>query len=107
MLVNGTSLGMVRGDSEHIIVGIKDGTFNDGDVVEFTVRTRPTSTDKVIYKKITEFNEDGKAEIRIDPEDTANARFGTHVYDVQLTRNENVKTVIKTSSFEIMSEVTY
>ena len=81
-------------------------TLQEGDVVEFTVRQTIYSDKPVLYKKITEFS-DNTAFINILPEDTENLRFGKYVYDVQLTFNGAVKTIIKPSTFTIGEEVTY
>ena len=61
----------------------------------------------MLYKKVTEFV-DGKALITIHPEDTAELKFKTYVYDIQLTRaNGQVQTIVKPSQFVVGSEVTY
>lgn len=61
---------------------------------------------KKVTNKITEFS-DNTAYINILPEDTESLRFGKYVYDVQLTFNGAVKTIIKPSTFTIGEEVTY
>lgn len=106
MIVNGTNLKMTRGDSERIAVSLTGYTLQEGDVVEFTVRQTIYSDKPVLYKKITEFS-DNTAYINILPEDTEHLRFGKYVYDVQLTFNGAVKTIIKPSTFTIGEEVTY
>lgn len=106
MYVNGTALAMVRGDSEHITIGLKDSSFVEGDVVELTVRSRPTSVEKSLYYKVTEFD-GGEAKINIHPEDTSGLKFGVYAYDIQLTRGDVVKTIVECSTFEILKEITY
>lgn len=107
MTVNGTNISMTRGDSESIRVSLSNSTFSPGDKVELTVRREPTHPTKLIHKTVTEF-EDGKAVIRIQPEDTGAIPFGSYVYDIQLTRADGtVYTIIKPSTFSVLTEVTY
>ena len=112
MIVSGTSLKMTRGDTGAIRVIVSDAAGEivplvDGDMIEMTVRESLISSEKTMYKKVTEFV-NGEALITIHPEDTANLKFKTYVYDIQLTRaNGQVQTIIKPSQFEVSSEVTY
>lgn len=105
MIVSGTNLYMTRGDTEHISVKLSGYDLKAGDKVELTVRRTPASI-VFMHKEVTEFTENS-ALISILPEDTAHARPGRYVYDVQLTYGGNVKTVIPPSTFEIGWEVTY
>lgn len=106
MIINGTNLKMTRGDSEKIVVFLKGYSLQQGDMVEFTVRESIYSDKPVIYKKITEFS-DNSFYINILPEDTESLLFGKYVYDVKLTFNGMVKTIIRISTFTIGEEVTY
>ena len=112
MIVNGTNLKMTRGDSGAIRVAVSDAAgetvpLEDGDMIELTVREHLRASEKMLYKKITEFV-DGEALITIHPEDTSNLKFKAYVYDIQLTRaNGQVQTIVKPSRFEVGSEVTY
>lgn len=106
MIIDGTNLEMTRGDSERIAVSLTGYTLQPGDMVELTVRQAIYSNEPVLYKKVTDFSEN-TAYINILPEDTASLQFGNYVYDVQLTFNGMVKTIIKPSTFTIGEEVTY
>lgn len=107
MTVTGTNLSMTRGDTESITVSLQGDVFSSGDKVEFTVRKFPDHIEKQIHKTVTEF-EDGKAIIRLYPEDTGKLSFMQYVYDIQLTRADGtVYTIIKPSRFEILPEVSY
>ena len=112
MLINGTNLKMIRGDSESITLEIEhsDSTpynFQTGDIVYFTVKQR-TNTKEIILQKILTHFPDNQVIIEINPEDTSKLAFRKYVYDIQLTQADGrVKTVVPTSMFEILEEVTY
>lgn len=107
MIVDGTNLSIIKGDTEYLSVICDNYKLIDGeDVVELTVRLSPTNQ-KLIYKKIEEF-ERGNAEIKFLPEDTKYLNPGVYVYDVQITfANGDVKTIVPCSRFTIKKEVTY
>lgn len=105
MDIQGTSMSMTRGDTEHIRVNISGYELEPGDYIEFTVRKNIKSP-KAMYKKITVFN-DNSFVISIEPNDTNGLTFGRYVYDVQLTYSGGVKTIVKPSTFTIGEEVTY
>lgn len=108
MTVNGINLSMTRGDTESLTISRSDGIpFYPGDVVEMTARKRPES-EKVLYKKVTEFTSDGKAIIVFASEDTESIPFGSYGYDVQLTLADGtVITIIKNGSIYFDKEYTY
>lgn len=105
MKISGTNMQMIRGDSESIKVTLSGYEPQPGDYVELTVRKTPTSS-PVIYKRET-FGEEASVVFSISPEDTESLKFGDYVYDVQLTFNGTIKTVVGPSSFVIGEEVTY
>lgn len=116
MKIIGTEISMVRGDTEILKVSItKDGVQQDlvpGDTVYLSVRKNPKSSTYSFQKVVTTFIE-GKAYIRIDPEDTKTLSAGEYVYDVQVTfapATEHdipvVKTLVWPSIFIIEQEVT-
>ena len=115
MEVNGTELTMIRGDSEQITVSARLNDtqqtpvpFTAGDVVYFTVKTSTGTTQKTLQKAISVFDELGKAEIQIDPEDTKELECRVYQYDVQVNWSTGeVTTMIKPSKFTLAPEVTY
>lgn len=112
MIINGTDLKMIRGDSESITLTIEneDNTpykFQEGDIVYFTVRLRATSKD-IVFQKIITYFPDNEAIIEIQPEDTSGLRFTEYLYDIQLTQfNGRVKTVVPVSTIEMLEEITH
>ena len=112
MKIQGTNISMIRGDSQSIIVSVKDKDDNKvplitGDMIYLTVKDSVNTEEKVLQKVVTQF-EDGNATIEITPSDTNNIPFKTYVYDIQLNRADGtVNTIIPPSSFTIGSEVTY
>ena len=106
------SIEITRGDSAtYVAVVMQDGEivpFSAGDTVYFTVKTSVSTAEKLIQKIITEFDDDGRAIINIEPEDTKNLAYKRYVYDVQHTSAEGkVTTIIKPSGFVVGGEVTY
>lgn len=112
MVIQGTNIKMIRGDTESIRVAVeKDGGVKldlvKGDVIYFTVKENYYSEDRKIQKVISEF-ENGEALITIHPEDTRQLKPGNYVYDIQLNRsNGQVKTIVPKSNFRIEADVTH
>lgn len=112
MVIKDTDITMIRGDSETIIVAVKDVNENkieleNGDTIYLTIKGHPRDEKKILQKIITIFDE-GKAIIEIEPEDTKHCKFKDYFYDIQLTdKNGRVTTIIPPSKFTIESEVTY
>lgn len=103
---------MIRGDSETIIVTCSDNgdvvPFAEGDTIYFTVKEDVDCTAKKLQKIITEFEENGRAIIPINPIDTKDLKFMDYVYDIQFNRADGrVSTIVYPSTFEICGEVTY
>ena len=112
MKIQGTNISMIRGDSQSIIVSVKDKDDNKvplitGDMIYLTVKDSVNTEEKVLQKVVTQF-EDGNATIEITPDDTNDIPFKTYVYDIQLNRVDGtVNTIIPPSNFTIGGEVTY
>ena len=80
------NLSMVRGDTESITVSKTSG-FDTGDTVTFTVR-RDVGEEIQLQKIVTE--------------------FGKYVYDIEwVDANNNYRTIVEKSGFELRDEVTY
>ena len=111
MIITGTNMSMVRGDTEAFTVACtEDGVtraFVTGDTVYFTVKKTVSDTEKTLQKVITSFI-DGKALIDISSADTKTLDTKVYVYDIQIVfSNGTKKTVVGPSVFELTSEVTY
>lgn len=79
----------------------------DRDEVVFTVAEELENEQFVLQKKITEFNPDGTATIRLTSEDT-NLPIGTYLYDIQINAADGrVDTVIGPAKFKVVGGVTY
>jgi hypothetical protein len=80
---------MVRGDTGTFSVRPKvngEYVLKDGDHLWFTVRKIKDKT-ILLQKDITTF-EDGKAEVIINPNDTANFEIGNYIYDLKMIRSD-------------------
>lgn len=80
---------MVRGNTGTFSVRPKingEYALKEGDHLWFTVRKIKDKT-ILLQKDITEF-EDGKAEIVITPNDTANFEIGNYIYDLVMIRSD-------------------
>lgn len=111
MDVVGTTMKMLRGDSEYITVSVKDDVgqqipFVTGDIVYMTVKKNVHMTEKAFQKKITSFI-NGDVYIEILPGDTNNLSVGDYVYDIQVNRADGrVTTIVPPSTFILMGDVT-
>ena len=97
---------LTRGDTAELGLNVKknDGTAYDfsSDTVVLTVKSS-TVTSEIIFQKTF-----SSGEIKIDPADTANMKYGTYKYDVQITTaGGDVYTVIPPSDFVVAQEVTF
>lgn len=102
----GTNIELTRGDTAELSLDVKknDGTAYDfsSDTVVFTVKTN-TVTSEIMFQKTF-----SSGEIKINPEDTSNMKYGTYKYDVQITTaGGDVYTVIPPSDFIVAQEVTF
>ncbi len=110
MIVDGTNLSMIRGDTEtliamqfldEILVPIENGS-----TVYFTVKKSLDTEEKTLQKVVTTFT-DGKAYINLSSADTKNIPAGRYKYDIQVTDPDGVvTTIIKPSTFVLLRGVT-
>lgn len=113
MIINGTDLKMVRGDTEVLTVSCKDEagmalSFVAGDEIYLTVKNHINDKTYVFQKKVTNFTE-GAAVITIDPIDTQNMRISPNsVYDIQWFKalDSSVRTIVLPSKFILIEDVT-
>lgn len=112
MIVDGTNIEMIRGDTEFLTVSLVDTKGNkidlvEGDTIHFTIKEYVSNNIIKLQKVVTEFIE-GEAFIEIKSIDTKDWLFKNYIYDVQLTRGiDYVKTIVPVSNFKICEEVTY
>jgi len=109
MKINGTSMSMIRGDTETITINCTnvDGSsvaFMAGDKIYFTVKKRTTDVDFILQKIVEEFA-DGVAIIELSSLDTKNLDCSTYKYDMRLVQDGGVITLIPASLFSIEREV--
>lgn len=98
---------LTRGDTGIITTSCKNYLFQDGDIIEMTVRVQPEAPSVLIYKKVTEFDE-GSAEIIIEPNDTHRLPFGEYCYDIQFTSADGTYVdTYKMNKFILLKEATY
>lgn len=107
LYVTGNTIKLTRGDTAYLTIPIKNAIGEDyemsaGDVLVLSMKKRVTDTEYSLQKVVT-----GDNVFHILPEDTDGLKFGTYVYDVQLTtEGKDVYTLIPVSSFELLQEVT-
>ena len=109
MIISGTDLSMIRGDTETLVISCQeeDGTprpFVAGDKVTMTVAAPlvPQRLEKTISIFV-----DGTAVITLTHMDTNDLPPGEYTYDVQLTAADGtVKTIIPPSRFALKGDVT-
>lgn len=110
--VTGTTITMTRGDTLRLQVGIeRDGeayTPASGDSVRFYVKT--PKIEKGQYKDdaplITKEVPIATMILTLDPADTKPLKFGTYVYDLEITfENGTVDTFINNAELTLVPEV--
>ena len=105
--VNGTTIEMTRGDTfiATLTLTQADGTEytpDANDEIRFAMKQRYSDSASKIYKVIS--NDD--LTLTIDPADTKNLKFGTYVYDIQITYADGrVDTFIDRAKFVLTEEV--
>lgn len=110
MIVNGTDLSMMRGDSDTLTVSCMEGEaprpFIPGDTVDLTIKYSTADERPVLRLTATEFA-GGNAVFAFAPEATKGLLSGDYVYDVQLTAADGrVCTIIEPSGFVLRGDVT-
>lgn len=101
------SIKITRGDTAYITVYIPDYTFKVNDIIKFSVKKRATDSE-YLFQKIIEITEEAEvAVVKILPEDTKEAMFGTYLYDVEFTDGitGDINTIIPINNFVILKEV--
>jgi len=112
--IEGTKIMLTRGDSMYAnIIMARDGetyTPVQGDSVRFALKHADMTPNKssfrdqkpILVKNIPL----DTMQLKIEPEDTKGFKFGSYVYDIQITlSNGDVDTFIADASFELLPEV--
>ena len=111
MIVIGTNISMIRGDTESILVSVKDSegfevALENGDIVYLTIKDNINTDNKALQKIVTEFP-GGRALIEISSDDTKDLKVKEYIYDIQLTKIDgSVTTIVKPSKFTLLGDVT-
>lgn len=100
-------ISFVRGDTYRFSVELltdDDAPYilKENDKLVFTVKKTPYTSKVLIQKQIN-----SSMEVLINHEDTADLPYGKYVYDVQLTNEIGVTTVIEPTSFILKEEVNW
>jgi len=108
LYISGSNIKMTRGDTVYLTIPLKLSTgaeayeMQPGDTLTLSVK-RCTRDDEYLLQKVV----DGDNTIHIEPIDTSSLPFGKFKYDVELvTSDGDVFTVIPSSTFELLEEVT-
>ena len=105
--ISNTTMSIIRGDSGEFLVNVTDDegqdyTFEEGDILTFTVKKNTNTSDYLIQKTST------SGLFEIEPSDTNRLRYGSYKYDVQFSKeNGYVDTIIGPADFIVLEEVTF
>lgn len=106
LTISDNNITIVKKDTGSITVTLDNHTLEDGDIVYFTVAEELESPNPIISKKITEFDDEGAANISLSVDDT-NIDEGTYYYDIQVNLADGtVDTIIGPAKFKIVGGVT-
>ena len=97
---------MSKGDSEALhIHALNDETFNDGDIIKFTVKRNVNETEGVIEKSVTVVgNNTTDVLINLTKDDT-DLEIGNYVYDIRIVNGSVCTTPYKYKRFSIIATV--
>lgn len=104
----------IRGDTKPLKFQVKDNKGNllkmdSNDELIFTVKKNYNTKNAILQKKLSDGSihyENGYYFITLAHEDTANLKYGTYVYDIQLMSDGIVATLIL-GTITLTEEVTY
>ena len=106
LIIKNNRIYITRGDTATLQLGLETinnskASIEDGDTIVMTVKKLASDTEPLI-----QLTADESGQFAIGPEDTKQLNAGVYMYDVQLTRDGNIYTVIPQNYFEIKEEVT-
>ena len=98
---------MIAKDTGDFIINVENYKLDEGDEVYFTVNDKLEKPTALISKKVTVFNDDNTAIIRLTSADS-NLQPGTYYYDIQVnTADGRVDTVLGPAKFKILGGVKF
>lgn len=110
VVINGTTITMVRGDTARISVGIQDAEGEpyvpaEGDRIRFAAKKKYTDAEPVINKEV-----DTTAMLLVlDPEDTKDLQMGSmkgrYVYDIELTQADGTVDTFIRGDLVLLEEI--
>lgn len=111
MIVKGTHLEMIRGDSEAIRVSLENAQgdaipLQEGDKIIMTVKENANDEMFKLRKEAEQLDE-GELIFNFLPSDTKPLSFKRYYYDIELNKADgHVKTLVPISGFTILEEIT-
>ena len=106
-ILQDNTIRLTRGDTAHLTVPIvtssgEEYNMSANDTLTFSVKKTVNDTRYIIHKTVV-----GSNLLKLEPRDTDSLEFMKYKYDIQLTTEDgDVYTVVDTSTFEILPEVT-
>lgn len=97
---------ITRGDTATMQIALET---QDGKIVPLEIGDQLTLSVKKTAKDVSpliQLTADETGQFCISPDDTDNLACGVYLYDIQLTREGNIYTVIPTNYIEIKEEIT-
>lgn len=106
LIIKNNRIYITKGDTGTLQLSLESINHNvvkieDGDNIKLTVKKLASDIEPLI-----QLTADETGQFSIGPEDTKELNAGVYVYDVQLTRQGNIYTVIPQNYFEIKEEIT-
>ncbi len=104
----------IRGDTKPLKFQVKDSKGNllkmdSNDELIFTIKKNYNTKNVILQKKLSDgsiYYKSGYYFITLAHEDTANLKYGTYVYDIQLMSDEIVSTLVL-GTISLTQEVTH
>lgn len=103
---------MIRGTTHTVYISLSTALgeqriLSDGEIIRFGVKKRPTDTNFVIQKELTNSNYDcGSYVLTLVPSDTKDLPFGYYYYDAGIQIGNTYFNIIECSKFEIRYNIT-
>lgn len=104
--VNDNDISLTRGDTLFLTVDLTDSDGDpyvpqEGDTLRFAMKKKISSTELIMLKNIPI----STLTFEIEPEDTKELKYGSYVYDIELTDAHGHVTTVILGKFKITDEV--